>query len=64
MISKWKQQALCQMSEGFSKRKESQSLDQEELLKSLHAKIGELIVEKDFLKQASRKLGLVCYKKW
>lgn len=64
MISKWKQQALCQMSEGFSKKQERQTLDQEELLKSLHAKIGELTVEKDFLEQASRKLGLGGYKKW
>jgi len=36
----WIQQALCQMRKGFSKKQERQSLDQEEVLKSLHTKIG------------------------
>jgi len=62
MISKWKQQALAQMAEGFSKNKVQQQVNLDEEMKTLHAKIGELTIEKDFLEQASKKLGV--YKKW
>lgn len=64
MISKWKQQALSNLSVGFSKKQENRQLTQEEEIKTLHAKIGELTVERDFLEQASRKLGLGGLKKW
>jgi len=64
MISKWKQQALAQMSDLFSNKRIHQELNQEETLKSLHAKIGELTVERDFLEQASKRLGLGGLKKW
>ena len=64
MISKWKQQALAQMSDLFSNKRIHQELNQEEALKSLHAKIGELTVERDFLEQASKRLGLGGLKKW
>ena len=62
MISKWKQQALGQMAEGFSKNKVQIQTNLDADLKTLHAKIGELTIEKDFLEQASKKLGV--YKKW
>lgn len=64
MISKWKQQALSNLSVGFSKKQECRQLTQEEEIKTLHAKIGELTVERDFLEQASRKLGLGGLKRW
>ena len=64
MISKWKQQALAQMSDVFSNKRDRQDFNQEETLKSLHAKIGELTVERDFLEQASKRLGLGGLKKW
>lgn len=64
VISKWKQQVLAQMSDLFSNKRERQDLNQEETLKSLHAKIGELTVQKDFLEEASKRLGLGGLKKW
>lgn len=64
LISKWKQQALQSLSQSFSGKQERQQLNSEEELKLLHAKIGELTIEKDFLEQASRRLGLGGYKKW
>ena len=64
MVSKWKQHALQQMAEGFGRKNSSLSASCEEDIKSLHAKIGQLTVELDFLENASRKLGLGGAKKW
>jgi len=64
LISKWKKQALQGLDLLFSNRHESvQVLDQQKL-KDLHAKIGELTLERDFLEQASSRLGLGVVKKW
>ena len=52
-ISAWKQQLLEQMSEVFESRAEKKR-DFEAEVKELHAKIGELTMERDFL---SSKLG-------
>ena len=46
----------------FSGEIKGQSKNEELHIKELHAKIGELILERDFLEQASKKLGV--YKKW
>lgn len=51
MISKWKREALEGMKESLS-RKGKKDLSQEEEIKTLQAKIGELIVERDFLARA------------
>lgn len=64
MVSKWKQQALQQMAEGFCKKSSLAPLQSQEEIKELHAKIGQLTVERDFLEDASRKLGLGGLKKW
>lgn len=48
MVSKWKQEALQQMAEGFNKRNVSYSEHSGEEIKTLHAKIGQLTVERDF----------------
>lgn len=64
MISKWKQQALHHMGEGFCKKSDRAPVSQEEEIRMLHAKIGELTVDLDFLEKASRKLGLGGYKRW
>lgn len=64
MVSKWKQQALQQMAEGFTKKGHLAPLQSEEEIKDLHAKIGQLTVERDFLEDASRRLGLGGLKKW
>ena len=63
MISKWKQQALQNMENIFSTKSFENKVSQEEEIRHLHAKIGELTIEKDFLERASRKLGLGAYKK-
>ncbi len=52
-ISAWKQQLLEQVSEVFESRAEKKR-DFEAEVKELHAKIGELTMERDFL---SSKLG-------
>ena len=65
MVSKWKQQALQQFGQLFDKKNISPSLNNsEEEIEKLHAKIGQLTIENDFLEKASRKLGLGGGKKW
>lgn len=56
MISKWKQEFIERASEIF----ETKSPEQQEKvdLDKLYAKIGQLEVERDFLKKVSKKLGL------
>ena len=64
MISKWKKQALCSFSDIFSGRRENIQITNDQQIKELHAKIGELTVEKDFLQTASVKLGLRGGRQW
>ena len=52
MIAKWKREALEGMSETFAKGRGKQTQGKEEEIKTLQAKIGELIVERDFLAKA------------
>ena len=56
MISRWKQQALSSFSDIFSNKQAIRELSNDHQVKELHAKIGELMVERDFLVQASKKL--------
>ena len=56
MISRWKQQALSGFGDIFSGKQAAQELSSEQRVKELHAKIGELTVERDFLAQASKRL--------
>ncbi len=57
-ISTWKKKALANMSDIFSRKQEKQKDNHEAEIKELHAKIGELAVENDFLSRAfSRSLG-------
>ena len=55
-ISQWRQQAIENMAGVFGKEQGSGTPDHE--VKELHAKIGELLVEKDFLQGALSKAGL------
>lgn len=64
VISKWKQKALLGFSNIFSSTHETQHLSNEQQIKELHAKIGELTVEKDFLQNISMKLNLNGGRKW
>ena len=52
MIVKWKQEALEGMKETFARKNKSKDVGQEADIKTLQAKIGELIVERDFLVRA------------
>lgn len=52
MITTWKRQAIDNMAETFSSKTDrSKELDEAQL-KDLHAKIGQLTVERDFLAKA------------
>ena len=55
MITNWKKQAIQNMQGIFAGKKSMQNNDREEETKALHAKIGQLSVEIDFLKKG---LGL------
>ncbi len=52
MITKWKRQALAGMKEGFGRNAPRQDSSRESEIKTLQAKVGELIVERDFLAKA------------
>jgi transposase len=52
MITKWKREALDGMKDTFSRAGKGNRQDQESEIKTLQAKIGELIVERDFLQRA------------
>ena len=64
MIAKWKKQALSSLSDIFSARKENVQMSNDAQIKELHAKIGELTVEKDFLQNVSSRLALGGGRKW
>ncbi len=52
MIAKWKRQALAGMKEGFGRNTQQADNNREVEIKTLQAKVGELIVERDFLSKA------------
>ncbi len=52
MISAWKRAAIKNMADAFSKRGAGQGQTSEAELDKLHAKIGQLVVERDFLQKA------------
>lgn len=53
LINTWKRQAMENMAEIFDGKAEIAATDHEAEIAKLHAKIGELVVERDFLKKAS-----------
>jgi len=64
MISKWKKQALSSLTDIFSSKHEVRELSNDQQVKELHAKIGELTVEKDFLQGVSMKFASGGGRKW
>ena len=52
MITTWKRQAIDNMATAFSGAKERNCKSDEAQIKELHAKIGQLTVERDFLAKA------------
>jgi len=55
-VSQWKKQAKEQVVAGFAGKAQKTRQNDEARIKELHAKIGQLTVEKDFLQQASAKI--------
>jgi transposase len=53
MIAAWKRQAIEGMAATFSGKSEAASTASEAEMARLHAKIGQLVVERDFLAKAS-----------
>jgi len=53
LINTWKRQALEGMSGIFSGKAEAKAAEKEGEIEKLHAKIGQLVVERDFLVKAS-----------
>jgi len=53
LINNWKRQAIEGMAGVFSGKAEAEMSDREAHFDRLHAKIGELVVERDFLRKAS-----------
>ncbi len=52
LIANWKRKAREQVLASFSEKKERQEAAREAELKELRAKIGELVIERDFLSKA------------
>jgi len=59
MIAQWKRQAIEGMAATFSGKSEAVPSASEAEVEKLHAKIGQLLVERDFLRDASVRLGLI-----
>ncbi len=53
LINAWKRQAVEGMAAVFSGKAEAAEADREAEVEKLHAKIGQLVVERDFLRRAS-----------
>lgn len=53
LINAWRRQAVEGLAGVFSNRAEAAAADRETELEKLHAKIGQLVVERDFLRKAS-----------
>lgn len=54
-VSAWKKQALDGLGDVFSTKAERVSADREAEIKELHAKIGQLTVERDFLERGLKR---------
>lgn len=52
LVANWKKQAREQVLSSFSEKKERQEASREEEITELRAKVGELVIERDFLSKA------------
>jgi transposase len=55
MVGEWKRQAMEGLASVFSGKAEAQEAMQSAEVEKLHAKIGQLVVERDFLAKASAR---------
>jgi len=62
-ITAWKDQLLASAADVFERSGNAKSASAEIDIKSLHAKIGELVLENDFLERALGKAGLLSAKR-
>ena len=53
MVGDWKRQAMEGLASVFSGKAEAQEAAKADAVEKLHAKIGQLVVERDFLAKAS-----------
>lgn len=58
-ISQWKQEFLEKSSQVFEQKRPTTSSEPEVDVNKLYAKIGELQMERDFLKKSLNKLGML-----
>ncbi|AQS86672.1 transposase [Neoasaia chiangmaiensis NBRC 101099] len=58
MIAQWKRQAIEGMAATFSAKAVAEPVTSAAEVAKLHAKIGQLLVERDFLRDASVRLGV------
>lgn len=63
VIHRWKKEAIESMAAVFSGKLDKQDANHASEIKELHAKIGQLTVERDFLEDASKRLRLFGGKK-
>lgn len=63
-ISTWKRAALDNMSSAFERRGRAPDTPSPADIEKLHSKIGQLVVERDFLADASHQLLGTRGKKW
>lgn len=59
MIAQWKRQAIEGMAATFSGKPTPEATASPADVEKLHAKIGQLLVERDFLRDASVRLGVI-----
>lgn len=52
LVSKWKREGLETLKVGFARGREASDAAREAEIKTLQAKVGELVVERDFLARA------------
>jgi transposase len=52
LITKWKRDAIEGLDDVFSSKRKKAAFSHESEIKELHAKIGQLMVERDFLSKA------------
>ena len=63
-INKWKKSALASLPDAFGPKQVNPKEDHERQVKQLQRKVGQLTMEKDFLVEASKRLGLGGGEKW
>ena len=57
-ISQWKQEAIRNMEKAFGEKGKAKSAEDEKSIRKLREKVGELTIERDFLEDACKRLGL------